>query len=402
MPLEVDTIPDNVPRDRVVDVDVFNLHKLGKEDIQLAWATLQGGPDIIWTPHYGGYWIATRAEDFDVIQLDHEHFSHKNFSIPRNDTDQYSLPLGLDPPAHTLYRKLIMPAFQPRAIMALEHVARDTARKLIADIAPRGHCEFIEEFAKILPINVFLGMVNLPFEDRHFLLPIVDVAVRSNDGQARAEAHQKLHDYIEPYIDERMKTPGDDILSMIIKGDINGRHPNRDEVFGMAVLILAGGLDTVASQLGFIAHFLARHPKHRHQLIENPGLKAAATEELLRRFGLPNTLRVLTMDYEYKGIKFKKGDMIQLPKCLYGLDDRLIPNPSEVDFTRNRLDVKHAAFGAGPHLCPGAVLARREIMVFLDEWLPVIPDFEIDETKPLVMRSGSVNGVIELHLKWDV
>jgi len=100
-------------------------------------------------------------------------------------------------------------------------------------------------------------------------------------------------------------------------------------------------------------------------------------------------------------VQFKKGDMIQLPKCLYGLDDRINSAAREIDFHRKPSQIKHAAFGAGPHICPGASLARRELMVFMDEWLPLIPDFEIDPDKPLVMKSGPVNGVLELHLKWQ-
>jgi len=94
--------------------------------------------------------------------------------------------------------------------------------------------------------------------------------------------------------------------------------------------------------------------------------------------------------------------MIQMPKCLYGLDDRKNADPLTVNFHRKPSEVKHAAFGGGAHVCPGAVLARREIMVFMDEWLPVIPDFELDPARPAVIKSGPVNGVLELHLKWKV
>jgi cytochrome P450 len=84
------------------------------------------------------------------------------------------------------------------------------------------------------------------------------------------------------------------------------------------------------------------------------------------------------------------------------MDDRKNANPAIVDFHRKPSEVKHVAFGGGPHICPGAVLARREIMIFMDEWLAVIPDFELDPDKSTVMKSGPVNGVLELHLKWSV
>lgn len=200
MSAKLDTLPDNVSPELVVDVDVFSLHELGAEDIQLAWRTLQGGPDIVWTPHYGGHWIATRGEDFDVMQIDHEHFSHSHFNVPLNDMDQHSLALGLDPPAHTFYRRLIAPAFMPKAVKALEGRAREIAKKLVAEIAPQGHCEFIEDFAKVLPIAVFLGMVDLPFEDRTFLLPWAEIAVRSNSLEDRLEVQGKMQAYLARYM----------------------------------------------------------------------------------------------------------------------------------------------------------------------------------------------------------
>ncbi|MBV9840114.1 MAG: cytochrome P450 [Sphingomonadaceae bacterium] len=400
----IDTLverPENVPPELVVDFDFFALGDKD-EDIQLAFAALHDGPDIVWTPRNGGHWIATRAADFDVIQIDHEHFSHHNFNLPKNGIDATSLPLGLDPPEHTPFRRLMMPAFMPKAVKALEGVARETARALVAKIAPQGRCEFIEEFAKILPINVFLGMVDLPLADRDMLLPWAEIAVRSPDIAQRADVHHKMQGYLGRYVDARMAEPGDDIISMIAKGEIDGRPITREEVLRMSTLLLFGGLDTVASQLGFIAHYLARHPKQRAELVGNPSLNQVACEELIRRFGLPNTARVLTTDYDYKGIRFRKGDMIQMPKCLYGLDDRVNTDPRTVDFHRKPSTIKHAAFGAGPHTCPGAVLARREIMVFFDEWLPAIPDFELDPDDEVVMASGPVNGVLRLPLRWKV
>lgn len=402
MKLNINSIPENVPPQLVVDFDFYTIDELGKEDIQLAWATLHDGPDIVWSPHHGGHWIATRGEDIEAMQLDYEHFSHRQFTVPRNDIDQHALPLGLDPPAHTPFRKSIMPTFMPQSIKKLEAVARDTARQLILEIAPRGKCEFIGDFAKVLPINVFLGMVNLPFEHSKFLLPWAEVMVRTSDAAARNEVYVNMQNYLTPYIDERMANPGDDVISMVITSDINGRPPSREEVFGMSTLLLFGGLDTVASQLGFIAHFLARNPGHRRELIEQPNLRARATEEFLRRFSLPNTARVLTGDYRYKDIQFLKDDLILMPKCLHAMDDRKNANPTIVDFHRKPSEVKHVAFGGGPHICPGAVLARREIMIFMDEWLAVIPDFELDPDKSTVMKSGPVNGVLELHLKWNV
>lgn len=394
-------VPDNVPPELVVDFDFYSL--AGKaEDIQMAWAELHKGPDIVWTPHYGGYWIATRAADIQVMQVDHEHFSHNEFDIPLNPGRMKSIPLSLDPPDHTPYRKLLMTGFTPQKVRQYSEVARETAQALVATLKPRGECEFIDDFAKVLPINVFLTMMGLPLDDREFLLPRAEIAVRSNDIELKAKSQGELIAYLMGHIEARKANPQDDLLGMIVNGEIGDRPLTPPEVLAMSILVLVGGLDTVASQLGFVAHFLAKSPSHRHELVENPKLAQVACEEFLRRYGLPNTARELTGDYEYKGIRFKKGDMIQMPKCLYGLDDRINANPTVVDFHRKPSEIKHAAFGAGPHVCPGNVLARRELIIFLEEWLPAIPDFEVDPERPAEFAAGSVNGVDKLYLKWAV
>ena len=394
-------VPAHVPPELVVDFDFYALGNR-PEGIQLAFAELHKGPDIVWTPHHGGHWIATRFADIDAIQLDHEHFSHRHFTIPRSEYDPTAIPLGLDPPFHTPFRKLLMQAFTPKAVKALGDIARDTARDVITRLAPLGKCEFVGDFAKVLPIHVFLGMVDLPVEDKHYLLPLAEISVRSSDNAERMVAHGKMTDYLGRFIDERMANPGEDLLSMIGQGEIDGRPITREEVLRLATLVMGGGLDTVASSLGFFAHFLATHPEQRAELIANPRLNPVACEELLRRFGLPNTARALTMDYEFKGVQFRKDELILTPKCMAGLDDRVVENPHVVDFHRKPSTIKHSAFGSGPHICPGAVLARREIMVFLDEWLPIIPNFELDPDDEVIMASGSVSGVLRLPLRWDV
>ena len=394
------SIPDNVPPGLVVDFDYYAVGAKG--DPQGEWAELLKGPDIVWTPYYGGHWIATRAAEFDVMQIDHEHFSHRQFDLPRNPNRIPSYPLGLDPPEHTPYRRLLMTAFTPKRIKGYSDIARTIAQELVSDLKPRGECEYIEDFSRVLPIVVFLTMMDLPQEDRAYLLPLADISVHSNDVELKTRTQQELAGYLLRHVELRRAAPGDDLLSAIVHGEIEGRKLETHEILSMSLLALLGGLDTVASQLGFIANFLAKSPDHRRQLIENPRIIPIATEELLRRFGLPNTLRELTMDFDYKDIHFRKDDLIMLPKCLYGLDDRVNDRPFEVDFSRKPSNIRHAAFGSGPHTCVGSVLARREIMIFLEEWLPAIPDFEVDPSRPAEFSGGGVNCVNSLHLKWKV
>ena len=170
--------------------------------------------------------------------------------------------------------------------------------------------------------------------------------------------------------------------------------------FGMLANVIFGGLDTVAASLSFVTRWLAEHPEERHQLAEQSRAHTQAEEEFYRRFGIPNTARVITKDFDYKGVPLKAGEQIMLPKVLHGLDERRYPDPLRVDFSRKR--AAHAAFGDGPHRCPGSFLARLELRIFLEEWLARVPDFRIKPGAQPVTSSGMVNGVLSLPLTWEV
>ncbi|MBV9996714.1 MAG: cytochrome P450 [Caulobacteraceae bacterium] len=395
--------PAHVPPERVFDFDFY--HPPGAEqDVHLAWKRLhEVAPDIFWTPRNGGHWVATRAEDIEEIQLDHERFSHRMHHIPFNraTADDPSLPLGVDPPDQAPYRALIAPAFLPRVVSAVEASVREVAIEAIEGFLPRGECEFVSEFARVLPIVVFLRMVDLPLADAPKLLALTDDIVRSGSLERRTAATRAVKDYLGRWVDERTLKPGSDLISQIATAEIEGRPITRKEALSVSQLLMGGGLDTVASMLGFIALFMARRPEHRRELIDHPERYRIAVEELIRRHGLPNTARMITHDFVYKGVQFRQGEQIQIPNSLFGLDERKVADPMEVDFGRP-MPILHAAFGNGVHTCPGAVLARREIAVFLQEWLKRIPDFQIKPGTTPVTASGMVNTVRELHLSWPV
>jgi cytochrome P450 len=152
--------------------------------------------------------------------------------------------------------------------------------------------------------------------------------------------------------------------------------------------------------LGFAALFLARNPDHRHQLIQNPDLIPAAAEELLRRFGPSTIARVVTRDVVVHGVQIKEDEQILLPAFLHGLDEIEYEDPLTVNFSRAA--GSHGSFGFGPHRCPGSILARTELKIFLEEWLKRIPDFRVKPGAAVRTSCGMVNGLLDLPLEWDV
>ena len=392
------TVPPHVPQELVFDFDLYNVPGV-EDDYQLALKQLhnQGRPDIFWTPRNGGHWVVTRGEDMYGFFADHEHFSSHTLTVPKLRHEPL-FPIFADPPEHAAYRALIAPAFSPKAVAGLEGKARALAIKLAEELAPRGGCEFIADFAQHLPIEVFMGIVDLPTEDRTMLLGWADAMVRPDTPETPLQTIQKIFAYMGEKIAERRAKPGDDLISQLTRGQVFGRPLTDHELVGMCSLVLIGGMDTVASAMGFAAHFLANSPEHRRQLIEHPELIPKAVDELLRRFPIVNQGREVKKDYQYKAIPFKQGDMIVMLTTLHGLDERKFPDPLKVDF--NRPTPIHSTFGNGPHRCPGSNLGRTELKVFLQEWLKRIPDFHLAPGGKAGMRSG-VNGTIyRLPLAW--
>jgi cytochrome P450 len=390
-------IPAHIPPGLVHDFDPYAV--AAEEDPHIVWKRVQdSAPRIFWSPQ-AGHWIVTRAEDIKAIQLDHERFSH---SILGRGLPGGLKPLSSDPPEHGRLRAMLMPAFLPRAIKILEDRARELAISLIEAMKPRGECEFVEDFARILPMEVFLKMVGLPSSDRSMLTAWVEGAIHGAriDPPFGDRCLNNLRQYIEKTLEIRRTVPGDDVLSVIVLHESDGQRFTQEECMSMATLLLLGGLDTVASMIGFICRSLAMNPTLRHRIRDEPLLRPRAIEELLRRHGLSNTMRIVTQDTVFAGVTLKKGDPIQQAATCYGLDDSVVSHPMEIDLDREA-PIPHAAFGNGPHTCPGQMLARREIKVFLEEWLERIPDFQIKPGTRPQMRFLGLLAMKKLELCWD-
>jgi cytochrome P450 len=395
--------PAHVPEALVRDWDFHEPGEGWRDDVQAAYAALQrDNPEVFWTPRNGGHWVMTRTPEIVDAQMNPARYSYRHITLPVPPADHpVSIPLELDPPVHAEYRRPLMQALTPANVRGLEEKVRRIAIEAIEKVLPQGECEFVEDFAKVLPIHIFMDLVALPLEDIPMLLPIADSSVRARNLEERLNAQQAMGGYLYKWVMERRAKPGDDLLSMIVNTEVGGQRISDQEAVSYASLVLFGGLDTVAGMLGFVARFLAEHPEHRRRIRENLAdskFITGAIEELLRRHGIANTARIAVEDFTVGGVEIRKGDLILPPNQLVGLDDRVNEDPLTVNFDRKK--PVHAVFGNGPHACPGAALARRELRIFLEEWLTRIPEFSINPgTKP-VLGTGSVSGVLKLELVW--
>lgn len=392
------SLPDNVPAELVVDLNVYRPEG-GNQDLHGTWRRIQAtSPDIMWCPYNGGHWLPTRFEDIDFIQRNHDPFSMRDVGMPSGLKPTRILPLEADPPEHLGFRMIINPFFTPKIVSGLDHFTRELAVELIREIKPRGRCEFMAEFAQKLPIAIFMRLADLPMDDAPELLRLAEQSTRGG-AELQASSQMAMMAYITPFVEERRANPGSDLISAIVHAKVKGNQISDTDMMSTLLTVLFGGLDTVASTMGFMAEFLGRHPAHRQQLIDDPKLIPNAVNEMMRRFGPSSTARTLSRDYDYKGIHFKEGDKVHILPLLAGMDERRFTGGWNIDFERREGD--HASFGSGPHRCPGQLLALLELRIFVEEWLKQIPDFRVSDAEPPSYGTGMVNCVETIVLEWD-
>jgi len=386
-----------IPQHLVVDFDAFRPAEPGS-DPYLVLQKLQQGPEIVWTPHNGGHWIATQGQTVKAIIEDPDRFSSSSILIATPNRDPL-VPAEYDPPQHGPLRKPLMLAFLPKHVKRWTLEARDLTVELIERLKPHGRCEFMGEFAAHVPVIIFLRIVALPLDDRQKLITWVKQILQHSDLEALTAAHQNINQYIDALTDERLARPGNDLFSQAITADIGGRRMTLTEARGLGRTMLLAGLDTVAALLGWTARYLAENPAARRRILAEPRLIPRVIDEMLRRYSVANIARVVRQDMQYRGIEMRAGEQIYLPTCLYGLDEKVFSDPLSVDFDRTDSS-QHLAFGAGIHRCVGAPLAHAEMKVFLEEWLVRIPEFSLDPFNPPIRVTGIVHSHETLNLVW--
>jgi len=321
--------------------------------------------------------------------------------------EQPLLPLQVDPPLHTQYRRLLNPRFVPREIEKLEPDVRTLVTELIDGFVDKGRCDFHEDFATPLPSGIFLALMGLPMDDLPQFLQWRDNTIRPDvdpgdiNGAAaiRKQTAREVTEYFKGAINERRANPDGKLFSQIIHGTIDGRQLDERELLGIAHLLLLGGLDTVTATLDCMITYLANHTDRRQMLIDEPKRIIPAVEELLRH-ETPVMIvpRQVKQDIEVGGVSLKAGEGVTLVLGAANLDEDEFGDTS-VNF--NRLPNKHVAFGGGHHLCLGAHLARLELWVALEEFHARIPNYRIAEGAELHFSPG-IRQADSLPLEWDV
>jgi cholest-4-en-3-one 26-monooxygenase len=368
---------------------------------------------VYWHEEPGGrgFWAVTKHHDALQILRD-----AATFSSEAEGTQIPDLPVGdirrspdnlavMDPPRHTRYRALIGRAFTSQGLSSVEGHVKKLVSSLVSELVERRRFDFVTDFAARLPMAIILNMVGIPQQDETQLNEWVLRLLATDDPEyettedGRRAIVQRFMGYAHALAAERRQTPRDDLLSALMRAEVDGAKLTYEE-FGMFfMLLLAAGTDTPRLLLGSAMLALMQHPDQCARLRENPSLTGGAVEETLRYH--PPFLqfrRTATRDTELRGHRIAVGDKVVVWLVSANRDPDVFVNPDVFDIQRSPND--HVSFGYGPHFCVGNALARLSTKIAVDECIRRMPRLALEGPVER-LRSNWFNGMKRMPVVTD-
>ena len=369
------------------------------------WEELRAKCPVAHSPRYGGTWLPVRHEDVSAIAYDTEHFSSEDVVVKRIKPTGESRPYGgappitSDPPFHHHARRLLLPAFAPQKIAAMEAETRSFCHSLIDNMGAVDVIDAADQYAKHIPPAVIAHMLDLPLADGELFRDFIHTALEgvAEDQAVRQAGWQKLDAYLDRRISERSQNLGDDLLSFLLTVEMGGNKLQPEHVRGTVALLLIAGIDTTWSAIGSTLWHLAKTPSDLARLVREPELVPTAVEEMLRAYAPVTMARVVAKDVEIGDCPMKEGDWVLLPFPAANRDPGAFDRADEVIIDRevNR----HSAFGLGIHRCVGSNLARMEVRIAMEVFIERFPKFELADPAAVTWSVGQVRGPRSLPIR---
>jgi cytochrome P450 len=361
------------------------------------WDELREQCPVAHSDRYGGVWLPTRHDDIAAIAYDTDNFTSRSVIVsegrPMIPAPQgIAPPISSDPPFHHGARRLLLPAFSPKAVARLEPFTRDYCNELIDAVEDAHVIDAAKDYAQHIPVRVIAKMLGFPQGDADQFRDFVHNALEAVDlpVEKRMENFQRLDAYLGQQVQDHIRNPRDDLTTFLLEAEMDGERLNPDHVRGSIALLLIAGIDTTWSAIGASLWHLAKTPADRQRLVDDRELLPTAVEELLRAYAPVTMARLVKQDFEFNGCPMKENEWVLLPFPAANRDPEFFDRADEVII--DRAENRHAAFGLGIHRCAGSNLARMELTVALEVWLQRIPEFHLADPDAVRWSGGQVRG----------
>ena len=371
------------------------------------WEDLRQRCPVAHTDRYGGAWFPATHAGVSAIAKDTVNFTSRDVIVHEGRPTEEDLPspIGVappitsDPPFHKVARRLILPAFSPAVVNALEPQIRALCATLLDDVIVEGVVNASMDYARLIPPSVIRQMLGFPEEDTEMFIKAVHLITENVDRpqEERIELFEPVEAYFTRQIEDHQENPRDDLTTFLLNAEIGGEKLALEHVFGTMVLILVAGIDTTWSAIGAALWHLARNPEDLARLVNEPELMPVAVEEFLRYYAPVTMARLVNADMEYLGCPMKEYDWILLGFPAANRDPTVFKDADK--FIIDRAENRHVAFGLGIHRCIGSNLARMELRVAIEEFIKRYPKFELASHDDVTWAQGQIRGPRNLPLR---
>lgn len=340
-----------------------------------------------------GVWLLTRYEDA-LVALRDPRFSndHSQAETTTRGSNPFApmmqvLMLFRDPPDHTRLRTLVNKAFTPRVAEGLRPKIKKIVDELLDNVRESGEMDVISDVAYPLPVIVICELMGVPKDDLPLIRKWSRALIRTIDPISSPEGMEEmamevapagleLGAYFQQLIEERRKSPREDLLSGLIGAEEKGDRLSHEELLVMCGLILIAGHETTMNLIGNGTLALLRNPDQIERLRRNPSIIRSAIEELLRYDSpVQLTARTAKEDVEMGGKKIGARQQAVVLLGAANRDPERFELPDRLDLGRE--DNHHVAFGAGHHFCVGAPLARVEAQIAIQTMVERLDKLEL-------------------------
>ncbi|MBI3227639.1 MAG: cytochrome P450 [Mycolicibacterium cosmeticum] len=355
-----------------------------------------------------GFWALTRRADIVHASQHPEIFSSAQGvalnPLPVEIQRISSFFLAMDPPEHTVYRKLISSAFTPKQLRRIEDQIHRNAVRIVDDLVGAGEVDFVTACSARLPMMTIAEMLGVAADKRERVAQAGEAIFSSSDEdyvsreERAAFALREMMLLVETATDLakfRRRQPGEDLMTNIVNAEVDGVRMTDEQIGAFMILLTSAGNDTTKQTTTHAMKALVDHPEQRAWLMEDfDGRIGAAIEEFVR-WATPvlQFARVATQDTEIAGQLIRAGDKVGLFYCSANRDESAFTNPQSFDLARSP-NPQIGFGGLGPHFCLGNQLAKVELRHLFRELLTRLRRVEFGE--PAYLQSSFVHGIKRL------
>ncbi|HEY1973123.1 MAG TPA: cytochrome P450 [Pseudonocardia sp.] len=357
---------------------------------------------VSWSEKHGGFWSLTKFDDVVDAARTYQSFTvEQGVIVPSLGASTPIPPAQVDPPAHTAYRKILLPFFNPKAVLDYEDLIREIVRDAIGQFAGRGAAELSQELAHPVPTVAIAAILGLDRTQWRVIRDLVDdyLLAATQGPEAKRKAAGAFEEMVRSVIAERRGKPVTDRLGAIVNSQIDGAPIADHMILGMVHVLITAGHETTINGIANVLCHLLSVPGLRDRVLADRSLIPAVIAESLRlESPVMCMARTVTEDTEVRGVALGAHEKVILLYGAANLDPDRFANPTEFSLDRGR---PHIAFGSGPHRCIGEHLAMVEMRVAMEEMLDSFPDLRLCDDDPPVWGSGAVRrGVRRLPVRF--